>query len=316
MSPPAPTLLRKDWLPSHHFRAWDLTFTVRTNSHELDRLIPYLYPHYQAEPSRGPQTIFSLVQDSLENPASQPFALYEGERLVESRPTLRRLFALVERAITHYMLDRQRSLLILHAGGCRWQGRGVLFIGKKWAGKTTMALHFLRRGAQIIDDDVLLLEPGSARAVPFGRPMLVSQDTLEWFPERRGDLIPCGPGSPFDEFKKWYLQPVFEGVRLKEPVALDYVIFLEGERQETPTHLEPLGESEALGLLMASLFSYKDYDGIAVDGLIHLVRTARCFRLTGGWEEDGATVVQARMSDEQPEASRLRLDNSSDKFNI
>jgi hypothetical protein len=68
----------------------------------------------------------------------------------------------------------RRHQLELHAAAVEFQGRGMLAIGPKRAGKTTLALHLQRRGAcQAIANDRVFVTPGDDCLTAHGLPTVV-----------------------------------------------------------------------------------------------------------------------------------------------
>jgi hypothetical protein len=68
-------------------------------------------------------------------------------------------------------LLRFQGRTFLHSSVVSWAGSGLAFLGPKGAGKSTMALALIQRGAELVTDDIgLLLETEAGFAVPFGPP--------------------------------------------------------------------------------------------------------------------------------------------------
>ena len=55
-----------------------------------------------------------------------------------------------------------RRKIEIHAAACRYRGRGLLLIGFRRAGKTTLAMHLLARGGFMVGSDLGLLSAGSS----------------------------------------------------------------------------------------------------------------------------------------------------------
>jgi hypothetical protein len=58
---------------------------------------------------------------------------------------------------------------IVHGALVAWDDRGVLLVGRGESGKSTLACALWDRGAALLSDDVVLLDPVSARARPAPR---------------------------------------------------------------------------------------------------------------------------------------------------
>lgn len=59
--------------------------------------------------------------------------------------------------IMGWMIDRMGKF-VMHASAVAFEGRGVAFLGDKMAGKSTTAAAFLRDGAELMTDDLLVLD--------------------------------------------------------------------------------------------------------------------------------------------------------------
>ena len=55
-----------------------------------------------------------------------------------------------------------QGLELLHASAVSIEGRAIGFVGHSGAGKTSLAIHLVARGARLLTDDVLALEAGQA----------------------------------------------------------------------------------------------------------------------------------------------------------
>lgn len=86
---------------------------------------------------------------------------------------------------------RQPTVIDLHAAAFVVEGRAVLIVGPKEAGKTTLLVHALASGrAHLLANDRVFVDAGQAHAEAIGMPTLVSlrDDTLRLFPNLRRDF--------------------------------------------------------------------------------------------------------------------------------
>lgn len=58
------------------------------------------------------------------------------------------------------VLLHQRGLLVLHASAVERDGRALIFVGRKGAGKSTTAAHLVRRGCRLLADDIVAIDLG------------------------------------------------------------------------------------------------------------------------------------------------------------
>jgi hypothetical protein len=63
----------------------------------------------------------------------------------------------------------ESPVVIVHGALVAWEGRGVLLAGRGEAGKSTLACALWARGAALLGDDVVMVEPAAAEARPAPR---------------------------------------------------------------------------------------------------------------------------------------------------
>jgi hypothetical protein len=89
-----------------------------------------------------------------------------------SRDMLRRRpyhvrYELIEFAV-YVLAARAQALVALHAAAVGARGRAVLLMGDSGAGKTTMALHCLLQGLQLLAEDAVFVSPAAMLATGIG----------------------------------------------------------------------------------------------------------------------------------------------------
>ncbi len=75
-------------------------------------------------------------------------------------------------------IEHRRDLLHVHGAALADARSSVLIPGGAGVGKTTLALALVRRGLQLLADDVVLIHPRSWRPEPFPRSLHVHDDAL------------------------------------------------------------------------------------------------------------------------------------------
>lgn len=139
---------------------------------------------------------------------------------------------------------RQRGYLVLHGSGVALEGKGVIFLGPKKWGKSTLAAAFFHRGYSVVCDDL-------AAVTFFPTPMLLSgfpqlkvwPDAADFLGDISEDLPRLRPElekrsrSVLDRFSQ-------------DPIPLKYIFLLErGDSQ----HIEIMKKQDAcIGLIRHS----------------------------------------------------------------
>ena len=84
-------------------------------------------------------------------------------------------------AIDEAMLQKLTALRAVHAGVVRWGGRALLLPGSTHAGKSSLVVELLRRGAEYFSDEYALIDP-EGRVHPYPRPLMVRNGSAEQSP--------------------------------------------------------------------------------------------------------------------------------------
>jgi hypothetical protein len=193
----------------------------------------------------------------------------------------------------------------LHAAALRWKGRGVLILGERGAGKSSLVLAALTRGAEVVSDDWLLAgAPNGTVRVERLREFLMFRSGTPWqaFGKRlqqiTGQAVLSGPDGRFvlkipdsrPFFPVWI--PIEQTLFLRVP---------EGERR-SQSRLDPIHQSRLLaGLVEASMpLLLTDEFGIERKRLMTAFR-----KMTGGVPARAAELGQDLVY--APEATLDRL---------
>jgi hypothetical protein len=87
-------------------------------------------------------------------------------------------YELIEFAV-YTLAARAQQLLSLHAACVGYNGRALLFIGDSGAGKTTLTLHCLLHGMELVAEDAVFVAPHSLQATGIGSFLHLRADSLE-----------------------------------------------------------------------------------------------------------------------------------------
>jgi hypothetical protein len=74
-------------------------------------------------------------------------------------------------------------VLAIHAATVVVDGRAVVLAGRSGAGKSTLTLALLRAGAQLLTDELTLIDGDGSTVLPYPRAVHVSPTTVELLPE-------------------------------------------------------------------------------------------------------------------------------------
>lgn len=141
-----------------------------------------------------------------------------------------------------------RGYFVLHASAVAWQGRTIVLLGDKGAGKSTTATAFLRAGANLLTDDLLAIDminferPTIMPA--YGQIKLVTETSKQISPPDSEELPLVWDNFPKRQYRVSDMQ--------QTPMPCDYVFVL--NRTENDLSIDWLDGIQALAHLMR--FSY------------------------------------------------------------
>jgi hypothetical protein len=123
------------------------------------------------------------------------------------------------------------GLLAIHAGVVVLNGRAVLIAGSSGRGKTTLVLGLLRRGLDLMSDELALVAEDDRTILAYPRGLHVRPAALSLFPElgflAESEPYELGGGS------EWSVGPAALGrafgTRVRDVIPLGTVILLDGE---------------------------------------------------------------------------------------
>jgi len=198
--------------------------------------------------------------------------------------------------LVHSTMCAQPDTLFVHAAAVRIGGAGVLFVGSRLAGKTTLAVGLATRGHRMLSDEVGAIRLGGPSILPFPRAAGVRPgpaaaaaaavlDRPEFLVERFADgttktLVPFAAFGP--------------AVPLGEPTPLEHVVVLD-QRAERP-RLTELDPSPRNLRFVSPVKSAPFAAGSAAKTmrLVTLASKVRWHRLEAGSPDETLTVIERR----------------------
>lgn len=182
-------------------------------------------------------------------PFGSKYVVSEGKTItiVSNKDADHRLESLALQGVILAALMSQRGMLVLHASAIELNGNGVVVIGDKGQGKTTLGLKLLSLGGRLLSDDVTALSFEQGRAMIQPGPPVVKAwpDSLGY----TGVDPHCCP-KLFDETeKRLYCVPASQ--TSATPVELSRLFFLHDAES---MRLREMGGAEKMMYLGASVY--------------------------------------------------------------
>jgi energy-coupling factor transporter ATP-binding protein EcfA2 len=155
-------------------------------------------------------------------------------------------YELLEFAV-YTLASRCQGLVSLHAACIARAGRGILLMGESGAGKSTITLHSLLQGFDIIAEDSVFVQPRTLKATGLANFLHITEDSLHWVARardiaaiRKAPVIQRRSGA-----KKYEVNLRHGSFRLAaSPVTIVAVVFLSAQRGVRGGLLEALSKSD------------------------------------------------------------------------
>jgi hypothetical protein len=166
---------------------------------------------------------------------------------------------LLNQILPRYLATTGR--LVLHASAVTLEnGKSVAFLGNSGFGKSTLVSSFHRNGAQLINDDCILLECSENGVTAIGG--LVG---IRLFPDSVNAVFDEAAGftnyTPYTAKQQLFLKSE-AGDQVPQPCVLDAMFLLNDPREEPADTvcIEPVSGSEAMMAMLFSAFSLDPSD--------------------------------------------------------
>ncbi len=239
-------------------------------------------------PSRLPDEAALGIGDDPE-----PAFLFRGARC------LFRLTGRWRRVLAHFLFLRLLRLrddaLFFHAASLTVHGTGVLLVGPKGAGKSTLALALAARGHGFLGDETACYLPASGELLPLRRPVGIKPGPKA---ARVEEALACRHQGDEDGLVRVEIESLFP-VAPVGPVPLGAVVFLRGfAPQPEASRIEPgrdeLSQLQPLATTLANRpATHRVFE------MIRLLGRVRAYRLLAGSPDDTAILVESVLTDER-----------------
>ena len=208
------------------------------------------------------------------------------------------LFALVpgwRKAVTLLLLQRLMRLrgdaIFFHAASVAVGGRGVLIVGPKGAGKSTLALALATRGHGLLGDEHACYVPARDELLPFARPVGVKPGPRA----RTSDvaLARAGRDPERDGMMRVPVEDLPTVAIAPGPVPLRAVLFLRGFGEAAQMERVEPGREELAALQPVASSFANARSTERVFQLVRLLSRAAVFHLRAGLPDDTAALVES-----------------------
>ena len=188
------------------------------------------------------------------------------------------------------------GILAIHAGAVAIGGRAILIAGRSGHGKTTLVLGLLRRGLDLLSDELALVAPDGRTVLAYPRGLHVRQTALDLFPEL--GFLADVPAQELGGGSQWVVDPnrlerAF-GATVAGAARIRAVVLLDGDPSPdaAPDLSVVLGGIATMEVLRGTPSAATDFDG-TLTRLARIVADIPVARLRSGRVDETADAVLA-----------------------
>jgi hypothetical protein len=196
------------------------------------------------------------------------------------------------RIVSHFLflrlLRHRPDLLFFHAASVGIAGQGVLLMGPKGTGKSTLSAALAARGHEFLGDETAAYQPSSGLLLPFRRPLAIKNGPKSAAIARA--LETAQPASDEDGVVRVPIESLVPRARAT-PLPLRAVVFLQGfAARPALARIQP-GRDE-LSQMQPLASSLVDGATARVFEMIRLLGATACYRLHAGDADETTTLLE------------------------
>jgi hypothetical protein len=174
--------------------AYGVQFSVRLNDPAVAEALPrHLPPGSQhcGELSDAGR-VYSFVFEGDDRSGRQRKALYVDGALRARCSTVQGILRAFESDVQLHVAEMAPERVFVHAGVVGYRGRGILFPGRSFAGKSTLVAELVRAGAEYYSDEYAVLD-SLGGVHPYPRPISMRQKGTKQPVDNPGGYVGSAP---------------------------------------------------------------------------------------------------------------------------
>lgn len=288
------TVFDPGWVACDNYRMLSVAFIARSADPDFAAALRWHLAPFRrrdSQPHAFPIDLFVGEGDRDADP--RPYSFFILNRLQYRDHRMADVLAHALWAVHGLVPKRAREFLFLHAGAASRDGQAVLVPAPMEYGKSTLVLSLLLQGFDYLSDELGVLDPVTARALPFPKRITLDQDSLRFFPglgDRLADRIGLSA-----QLSHRYVRPEDVGVKAGVPVPVRWLVFPTLD-WNGPPRLTSLPRAEAVEKMASHCFNLYRHKDRGVLLLARLAKEAQAFRLDGGSPRERAALLAEELT--------------------
>jgi HprK-related kinase A len=189
-------------------------------------------------------------------------------------------FAMLEWGLNRCVSTQANEYLIVHAAIAEKGGHAVVMPGEPGCGKSTLCAALLHRGWRLLSDELTLIQPRNATAVPLPRPISLKNASIDVMREFAPEAIIGTLAHDTAKGTVAHMAPSADSVaRSQEPARPAWIIFPKYAPDEA-MRLEPVSRGRAFMRLVKNSFNYSVLGASAFRTVADIIDRCDCYDLT------------------------------------
>jgi hypothetical protein len=195
--------------------------------------------------------------------------------------------------LVHRAMCVQPDVLFVHAAAVELGGTGVLLVGAREAGKTTLSVGLAARGHGFLSDEVGAIRLDGPSLLPFPRAAGVRPGPLD----SAAEPLLEAPGLPVERFadgstKTLVAADALNTAPLGEPVPLEHIVILDGLADEPSLTALAADSTNVRYVAPVKSTPVSAASGLKMLRLFKLASAVQWHRLTAGTPQETITLIE------------------------
>ncbi len=266
---------------------FEIPIHLTSNSEEFFRHFDLFFGGFRCREPDPKNASFQVWIDRGDIRSCDEHRLYRDRELIYKTPDYIDIFLFLEWQICG-MITRSDRYLLMHAGLSAREGEGILIAGPSGAGKSTLVGGLALLGYDYITDEMVIVDPGTGKILPFARTLNVKEEAFSGSPA----LLPLLRGKCYGQQRPYLGGRWFVEAGPGNGISRIRTVLFPRYEAGAETAIEPISRGRGIFRLTENTFNLPHFGEQGIDLLIHLTQDARFFSMTNGNLEAALRITE------------------------